>query len=269
MVLFQWVSIVLHIAQIYYTVTANDLYITAKYSVLRAPRPLILIRVFRAVLRLQLPPARVNAIFQRSTHQIYNVSIFLLFSMSLYGLLGVQFFGNEINKHCVRSEADVNNISIEDLAIPDTYCKIAEHDCPPDMRCVRINHVRPKHNDGGYANFTHFFVSIFTVYQAASQEGWVFIMYRSMDCLQSWMSVAYFLSLIFFLAWLVKNVFIAVLIETFAEIRVQFQQMWSPRGSAGLDCSKVFQFDGTSWKLVPVHETKVKGLAPRFFQEER
>ena len=33
-------------------------------SVVRCPRPLILIRVFRAVLKLQLPPARVNAIFQ-------------------------------------------------------------------------------------------------------------------------------------------------------------------------------------------------------------
>lgn len=33
-------------------------------SVLRTPRPLILIRVFRAVLKLRLPPARVKAIFQ-------------------------------------------------------------------------------------------------------------------------------------------------------------------------------------------------------------
>ncbi|VDO89095.1 unnamed protein product [Schistosoma mattheei] len=33
-------------------------------SVIRCPRPLILIRVFRAVLRLQLPQARVKAIFQ-------------------------------------------------------------------------------------------------------------------------------------------------------------------------------------------------------------
>nr|VZI39169.1 unnamed protein product [Spirometra erinaceieuropaei] len=75
-------------------------------SVLRCPRPLILIRVFRAVLKLQLPPARVNAIFQRSTHQIYNVSVFLLFFMSLYGLLGVQFFGDELNYHCVLKTAN-------------------------------------------------------------------------------------------------------------------------------------------------------------------
>lgn len=72
--------------------------------------------------------------------------------------------------------------------------------------------------------------SIFTVYQAASQEGWVFIMYRAIDSLPGWRAVFYFSTMIFFLAWLVKNVFIAVITETFNEIRVQFQQMWGIRG---------------------------------------
>ena len=35
----------------------------------------------------------------------------------------------------------------------------------------------------------------------------------------------------------VQNVFIAVLIETFAEIRVQFQQMWAPPRTAALEDS--------------------------------
>lgn len=72
--------------------------------------------------------------------------------------------------------------------------------------------------------------SIFTVYQAASQEGWVFIMYRAIDSLPAWRAIFYFSTMIFFLAWLVKNVFIAVITETFNEIRVQFQQMWGIRG---------------------------------------
>jgi Ion transport protein len=67
------------------------------------------------------------------------------------------------------------------------------------------------------------------VYQAASQEGWVFIMYRAIDSLPGWRAVFYFSTMIFFLAWLVKNVFIAVITETFNEIRVQFQQMWGAR----------------------------------------
>lgn len=72
--------------------------------------------------------------------------------------------------------------------------------------------------------------SIFTVYQAASQEGWVYIMFRTYDSLPSWRAILYFSTMIFFLAWLVKNVFIAVITETFNEIRVQFQQMWGIRG---------------------------------------
>ncbi|VDM31031.1 unnamed protein product [Hydatigera taeniaeformis] len=238
-------------------------------SVLRCPRPLILIRVFRAVLKLQLPPARVNAIFQRSTHQIYNVSVFLLFFMSLYGLLGVQFFGDELNYHCVVKSANESNLLKSDLAIPDSYCNPfapeTENQCPKNMKCVRAR--TSIADEGSYASFEAFHISMFTVYQASSQEGWVFIMYRAMDCLAPWKGVAYFITMIFMLAWLVKNVFIAVLTETFAEIRVQFQQMWSPRIATDTDFSKIFQFDGTSWKLVPVHERKSRGLAPRFVEE--
>lgn len=60
--------------------------------------------------------------------------------------------------------------------------------------------------------------------------GWVFIMFRAIDSLPSWRAAFYFSTMIFFLAWLVKNVFIAVITETFNEIRVQFQQMWGVRG---------------------------------------
>ncbi|VDN95877.1 unnamed protein product [Rodentolepis nana] len=238
-------------------------------SILRCPRPFILIRVFRAVLKLQLPPARVNAIFQRSTHQIYNVSVFLLFFMSLYGLLGVQFFGDELNYHCADKSANESNLLKSNLAIPDAYCDPyapeSDNQCPKNMKCVRT--VARIADEGSYASFEAFHVSMFTVYQASSQEGWVFIMYRAMDCLAPWKGVFYFLTMIFMLAWLVKNVFIAVLTETFAEIRVQFQQMWSPRIATDTDFSKIFQFDGTSWKLVPVHERKSRGLAPRFVEE--
>ena len=45
--------------------------------------------------------ARLNQIFKRSSQQIYNVTLFFVFFWVLYGLLGVQFFG-ELHSHCVR-----------------------------------------------------------------------------------------------------------------------------------------------------------------------
>lgn len=46
--------------------------------------------------------------------------------------------------------------------------------------------------------------SFFTVYEAASQEGWVFLMYRAIDSLYAELAFVYFITLIFILAWLVK-----------------------------------------------------------------
>ena len=51
-------------------------------------------------------------------------------------------------------------------------------------------------------------------------------MYNTTDAYPVWHGYVYFISMIFFLAWLVKNVFIAVVIETFAEIRVQLNNIW-------------------------------------------
>lgn len=46
--------------------------------------------------------------------------------------------------------------------------------------------------------------SLFTVYMAASQEGWVYVLYDCLDTLPSYVAFFYFVTLIFFLAWLVK-----------------------------------------------------------------
>ena len=131
---------------------------------------------------------------------------------------------------------------MRDLAIPDTYC--SPHDaqsrlCPRGMVCMELELSRSQQEFNGFDEFGrngsslllfHFLVrsfiwysfiltpdiklfvricicpatSFFTVYEAASQEGWVFIMYRALDSLPSWRGYIFFISMIFFLAWLVK-----------------------------------------------------------------
>lgn len=39
---------------------------------------------------------------------------------------------------------------------------------------------------------------------AASQEGWVYVMYDCIDSMSPWWAFVYFITLIFFMAWLVK-----------------------------------------------------------------
>ena len=103
--------------------------------------------------------------------------------------------------------------------------------CREGFKCMNL--ADRTRTEIGFTGFGEFATSVFTVYQAASQEGWVYIMYRATDSLDPWKSSFYFVSMIFFLAWMVKNVFIAVITETFNEIRVQFQQMWGEREHIG------------------------------------
>lgn len=58
--------------------------------------------------------------------------------MSLYGLLGVQLFG-QIEKHCV---VNGTKLEVTSLAIPDTHCSGHPdygNQCPPGMICVELH----------------------------------------------------------------------------------------------------------------------------------
>ncbi|XP_052746818.1 sodium leak channel NALCN isoform X4 [Bicyclus anynana] len=262
MVFFLWVSVLLQMFELTGIVPRYSY-----LSILRAPRPLIMIRFLRVFLKFSMPKSRINQIFKRSSQQIYNVTLFFLFFMSLYSLLGVQFFG-ELTHHCVRNNTNPNEITINSLAIPDTFCSPepnSGYQCPPGMKCMKLNLSK---YIMGFNGFEEFATSLFTVYQASSQEGWVFIMYRAIDSLPAWRSALYFSTMIFFLAWLVKNVFIAVITETFNEIRVQFQQMWGVRNPITKgSTTQFFTGDDNGWKLVTIDENKHSGSAPNAFHK--
>ncbi|KAL7075262.1 hypothetical protein ACQ4LE_005817, partial [Meloidogyne hapla] len=198
------------------------------WGTVRSPRPFIMLKFIRSIIRFKLPRNRIQMIIKRSSQQIQNVSIFFLFFITFYAIMGVQLFGR-MEFHCVLPGTDPNNVTIADLAIPDTMCSKdgQGYECPPTMECMKLS--LKANQIGFYGMFNDFASSLFTVYLAASQEGWVFVLYDTLDTFPYYFGLFYFITLIFFLAWLVKNVFIAVITETFAEIRVQFSEMWQSR----------------------------------------
>ena len=117
------------------------------YGVARSPRPFIMIRLIRSVLRFKLPRNRIQQIIKRSSQQIQNVTLFFLFFLFFYAIMGVQLFGR-MEFHCVVPGTNPRNVTINDLAIPDTMCSkpgAGGYACPPAMECMRI-HLSPQQN---------------------------------------------------------------------------------------------------------------------------
>lgn len=127
-------SIYFHLFQVFEIAKLVDQ--MSPWGMLRIPRALIMIRAFRIYFRFELPRSRITNILKyssgfetllycgvlkwksvlrltqpfpssrlcrRSGEQIWSVSIFLLFFLLLYGILGVQMFGT-FNFHCVTNE---------------------------------------------------------------------------------------------------------------------------------------------------------------------
>ena len=94
--------------------------------------------------------------FRRSSQQIQNVTIFFLFFMALYAIMGVQLFGR-LEYHCVLPETNPENVTIEDLAIPDTKCSKkggGGYECPENMECKKLK--LTAHQQGYYGMFNDF-----------------------------------------------------------------------------------------------------------------
>uniref|UniRef100_A0A183C3H4 Sodium leak channel NALCN n=1 Tax=Globodera pallida TaxID=36090 RepID=A0A183C3H4_GLOPA len=269
LLLFHWVSCLLHVYKLLVSAelfTSFGLVYYDRLGMLRCVRPLVIIRLIRLMLTFKVPRQRIQQLLKRSSTQVQNVTVFFLFFMALYAIMGIQLFGR-MDYHCVMPGTDPKNVTINDLAIPDTMCsKEGEggYECPGNMECMKLD--LSAKSEGFYGMFDHFGSSVFTVYLAASEEGWVYVLYDCLDSLPSHLAFFYFITLIFFMAWLVKNVFIAVITETFAEIRVQFSESWKKEEMTTIedDFSQKIETTEDGWKLIRL-DTEDK-LNPRIKQ---
>ncbi len=117
---------------------------------------MIIIRLIRLMLQFKLPKNRIQQLLKRSSTQVQNVTVFFVFFMALYAIMGIQLFGR-LDYHCVMPGTDPKNVTINDLAIPDTMCSKkggGGYECPEQMECMKV--VLSAKAEGFYGMFDHF-----------------------------------------------------------------------------------------------------------------
>lgn len=76
--------------------------------------------------------------------------------MTFYAIMGVQLFGR-MDYHCVLPGTNVSNVTIADLAIPDTMCSqkgAGGYECPANMECLKLD--MSAQAEGFYGMFNDF-----------------------------------------------------------------------------------------------------------------
>lgn len=233
MVFFTWLSVFFQVLEVAGVINPS----TSWYSVvsgLRCPRPLLLFRVGKNLLHIGIP----KNVSKKPLRQIRNVFLFMIYAITVASIIGVQAFGS-LSGYCVKSTRNDSNNHYSDFMIPVSRCNIYSqsfgYKCPGNFTCKQIKIVQM------HTYFTHTGVGLLTVYEAQTQEGWTRVMYETMDSSSDLAAIIYFIVLIVFVAWLTKNIFIAIVTEVFADLRSQVHSLYNlPKSELNKDSSKVF-----------------------------
>ncbi|KAH7424703.1 hypothetical protein KP509_11G020300 [Ceratopteris richardii] len=181
----------------------------------------LVFRMFRAVLTLREIEffAQVLAVFEalkRSMEPLEDVMLLSLVLLFFYSLIGLQFFGNDLQYRCVRQ-------SDGQFAYPVIYCSHSTDRgfvCPSNQICKKAGG-----NPGsGIQTFDIIPFSLLTLFQVVSLEGWSFVMHVMGD-VEFEYAVAYFITLVVVVTYFLINIVVAAISGVFLRVRHEHQAL--------------------------------------------
>jgi voltage-dependent calcium channel L type alpha-1D len=137
---------------------------------------------------------------------LLHIALLVLFVIVIYAIIGLELFCGHMHKTCY------NNITSEMIEEPSP--------CSPDFwHCdTRKNYVCRGPWEGpndGITNFDNFGLSMLTVFQCITNEGWTNLMYWMTDVNGPVSPTLYFISLVILGSFFVMNLVLGVLSGTF------------------------------------------------------
>jgi len=215
-------------------------------KILRALRVLRSLKVVNSVPSLQ----QVMEGIISSVPYLTNVGLLLIVFIILYGIIGVEFFGGQLNSECYVNftalhPAITSYDASRDFAVDDgRRCTTSGsgNRCSPDAYCKKG--VTSPNN--GITSFDNIGVAMLTVFQCLTLEGWTDIWYATNDAMGPGFPWIYFVSLVVFGAYFILNLVLGVLEGQFAKagLRIRFRNQMRRKRLRGEAAEKTEALEG-------------------------
>ncbi|XP_040163841.1 muscle calcium channel subunit alpha-1-like isoform X2 [Anopheles arabiensis] len=176
---------------------------------LRAFRVLRPLRLVSGVPSLQVV---LNSIL-RAMVPLLHIALLVLFVIIIYAIVGLELFSGKMHKTCF------HNIT-EDMMEDPTPCGEGGFQCSS----IGVNWVCRYYWEGpnaGITNFDNFGLSMLTVFQCITLEGWTDMLYYIEDAMGSNWQWIYFVSMVILGAFFVMNLILGVLSGEFSKERTK------------------------------------------------
>ncbi|XP_058975848.1 muscle calcium channel subunit alpha-1-like [Musca domestica] len=175
---------------------------------LRAFRVLRPLRLVSGVPSLQVV---LNSIL-KAMIPLLHIALLVLFVIIIYAIIGLELFSGKLHKTCRHSNTGEYLNDLDELHACGVGFK-----CPSGYECFD-DWVGP--NDG-ITNFDNFGLSMLTVFQCITLEGWTDVLYSIQDAMGSSWEWIYFVSMVILGAFFVMNLILGVLSGEFSKERTK------------------------------------------------
>ncbi|CAF3533579.1 unnamed protein product [Rotaria sp. Silwood1] len=179
------------------------------------------LRAFRVIRPLKLvngvPSLQIvlNSIL-RAMLPLLHIALLVLFVITIYAIIGLELFCGRMHMTCYK-----NGTSILPRVDEVRPCGEKGRKCPPGYECKDLGWEGPWY---GIINFDNFGLSMLTVFQCITMEGWTSILYRMNDAIGREWAWIYFVSLIIIGSFFVMNLVLGVLSGEFSKEREKAKQ---------------------------------------------
>ncbi|KAJ2939410.1 hypothetical protein O0L34_g10841 [Tuta absoluta] len=178
---------------------------------LRAFRVLRPLRLVSGVPSLQIV---LNSIL-KAMIPLLHIALLVIFVIIIYAIIGLELFSGKMHKTCF------NKYTEEPMEAPHPCDDESGFNCSTlgmEMVCLEKEKKWIGPNDG-ITNFDNFGLSMLTVFQCITLEGWTDVMYNIQDAMgNSWQWI-YFVSMVILGAFFVMNLILGVLSGEFSKER--------------------------------------------------
>ncbi|KXJ13131.1 Voltage-dependent P/Q-type calcium channel subunit alpha-1A [Exaiptasia diaphana] len=187
-------------------------------KVLRAARVLRPLKIVSGIPSLQV----VMKTIWRAMVPLLQILVLILFVIVIYAIVGLELLKGRFHYTCYN---DLNQEAIDKTYSPPKICggdlSTSGRPCPSNYTCKRNDIVWPGPNKG-ITNFDNIFLSMLTVFQCITMEGWTDIMYHSYDARDynnRLLTSTIYISLIMIGSFFMLNLVLGVLSGEFAKER--------------------------------------------------
>ena len=176
----------------------------------KALRAFRVLRPLRLVSGLPSLQVVLNSII-RAMIPLLHIALLVCFVIIIYAIIGLEMFSGKLHKTCFHKIT-------HELLEPASPCAKREDSgwhCPDDYEC-REEWEGP---NMGITNFDNFGLSVLTVFQCVTMEGWTTVMYWINDAVGNSWPWIYFVSLVVLGSFFVLNLVLGVLSGEFSKER--------------------------------------------------